>query len=98
MSGVNLKHECFPSADQIYPTAETWSKLAHHCGLAPRRCVALVSSAGACRAALAAGMRCIGVPDEFTAYQYFGGADFLVNKLDERVLRDVTTLMRVKPA
>jgi hypothetical protein len=39
----------------------------------------MATRAVACRSALKAGMRCVGVPDEFTASEDFSGADSVVS-------------------
>ena len=65
-----------------FPTADAWLKLAKQVGLPRTRCTSLVTSAQSCRAALSAGMRCVAVPDEFTSYQDFAGADMVVDRLE----------------
>ncbi len=64
------------------PTADAWLKLAKEIGLPPVRCTALSSSAASSRAAIAAGMRSGVVPDEFTSFEDFGGADLVVDELN----------------
>jgi beta-phosphoglucomutase-like phosphatase (HAD superfamily) len=93
---AGVKLVCAPSLDQEYPSADAWMKLAKQIGLPPVRCIAIVSSDVACRAALTTGMRCIVVPDDFTAFQDFGGAEAVVEKLEERTVRDVLALLRIK--
>ena len=47
--------------------------------------VAVVSSQVACKGALTAGASCIVVPDEYTAFQDFGGAMMVLDSLrDEK--------------
>ncbi len=61
------------------PTEECWTKLAGMVGVPPSGCVVMATRAVACRSALKAGMRCVGVPDEFTASEDFSGADSVVS-------------------
>ncbi len=68
------KHETFPGAD-------TWMKMARALNKVPRRCVAVVSNAPACKSALSAGMRCVALPDEFTAHQDYSGAEVFLKAL-----------------
>jgi len=56
-----------------------------------RHCLFLGSSSTACRAAMVANMRCIGVPDAYTVFQDFSGADFVQepgNDWDMNILRE----------
>lgn len=61
---------------------ELWLAMARSLKITPSRCVAVVSSAGSCRAALAAGMKCVALPDEFTSFQDFGGADLVLDSIE----------------
>lgn len=56
-------------------------------------CVAIVSSADACRAALAAGMRCVVVPDTFTSFQDFSGADLVIDAWDGEAADSVVAML-----
>ena len=62
-------------------------------GVPACRCVAVVESAVACNAALEAGLRCVVAPDEFTAYQDFGGADQVVEDLKDVHAKDLQALL-----
>ncbi len=68
---------------EVCPRADTWMKMAKSMSKDPRRCIALASSAASCKAALSAGMRCLVVPDEFTAFQDFGGAEYVLDSLED---------------
>jgi len=74
-------------------TPEVWEKLARSLSVKPALCVAVVTSADACRSALAAGMRCVVVPDMFTAFQDFGGADEVADTLDDDTIRNILLLL-----
>lgn len=65
--------------EPTHPRADGWLKLARAITRANLPAVAVVSSQIACKAALAAGFRVIVVPDEFTSFQDFGGADIIVD-------------------
>lgn len=65
------------------PGTDVWIKLAKMTGVHPTRCLTLVGSSISCRSALLAHMHCVAVPDRFTECADFGGADFVVNSLDE---------------
>ncbi len=75
---------------------DCWLGLAKMMGLTPRRCLALVSSAASCRSALAAEMRCVVVPDEFTEWQDFAGADEIVEKPEDLDVARLLKLASVK--
>lgn len=60
-----------------------WGKACASFAKLPRRCVALVTSSDAAKAALAAHLGVVAVPDEYTDFQDFGGADAVVGSLKE---------------
>lgn len=75
------------------PTPDCWLMTCKAIGVPARRCVAVVESAVACNAALEAGLRCVVAPDEFTAYQDFGGADQVVEELKDVHAKDLQALL-----
>lgn len=56
-------------------TDETWTDVARALKVSPSLCVAVASTARSSHAALTAGMSIVVVPDTYTEYQDFGGAD-----------------------
>jgi len=58
--------------------------------VAPERTVAFEDSAHGCAAAVAAGLRCVAVPNRMTRSQDFGHADLVVSSLAEVRLCDLT--------
>ncbi|MBN1269928.1 MAG: HAD hydrolase-like protein [Kiritimatiellae bacterium] len=88
MSRLGLKEQggqlfTFDDVEAEYPRADTWLKIAKAMSKSPRACVVFAGDAQSCRAALAAGMHCVALPDEFTAFQDFGGADMVLDDLGE---------------
>lgn len=65
--------------EPLYPRADTWIKLLKSTCKTSVPAVAIVSSSSSGKAALAAGLRCVVLPDEFTGYQDFSGADIIVD-------------------
>lgn len=61
------------------PDLDDWLRMAKAVALPARQCVALASSQLAVKSALSAGLRCIAVPDEFTSFQDFSGADAVLD-------------------
>jgi beta-phosphoglucomutase-like phosphatase (HAD superfamily) len=76
-----------------YPTAEAWVRLARETGVRPARCVAVTSSARACKSALAVNMRCAVVPDVFTGCQDFGGADIVSDTIDDDLIGELLAFL-----
>lgn len=74
---------CPTSAAQDFPGADRWLRLLKLMGRRPQDSVALVNSHVACRSALTAGLRIVVVPDDFTLYQDFSGADVLAHHLSD---------------
>ena len=70
-----------------------WRKLADAVSVRPTMCVVITTSAESCGEALAAGMRCIVVPDKFTSFQDFGGADLIADSIDDATRREVFSLL-----
>ncbi|MDD5483646.1 MAG: HAD hydrolase-like protein [Kiritimatiellae bacterium] len=67
-------HVMKKEADDL-PTPDSWLSLLKAMAVVPRCAIALVDGATACQSALAVGMRCCAVPDCFTEWQDFTGAD-----------------------
>ncbi len=65
------------------PAPDVYLRAAEKIGVTPAKCVALEDSATGIRAAKAAGMRAIAVPNRFTAHQDLSHADAIVKNLDE---------------
>jgi len=81
--------------DKHFPSADAWLKLAKALNVAPRLCVAITTSAGAAKAALSAGMRCVVIPDSSTGFQDFSGADYVANELNEAAANDIVKTLRL---
>jgi beta-phosphoglucomutase-like phosphatase (HAD superfamily) len=73
------------------PTSDFWLKLARTLHAAPSHCLALCGSMRSAKSAIAAGMRCLVVEDEFNAFQDFGGADYVADNLDKALLEKALT-------
>ena len=69
--------------DRSFPRAEHWLRMSKAIERNPTRCLALVSSMFTAKTALAAMMNVVAVPDEFTEYQDFGGANLVCADLKE---------------
>lgn len=85
-------HRAAPEAD-CFPTADAWLKLAKAVAVPPQGCVVIATNQASCRAALSGGMRPVALPDEFTSFQDFGGADLLLEKLNDEALEAIADLM-----
>ena len=77
------------SEDRNYPSVDSWLKLAKMTGVGPGLCAALASCGGSCRAALSAGMTCVAIPDDFTSFQDFGGADQLIDRVTPEAIQAI---------
>ena len=79
----------FKNTSHTFLIRKCWLYLAKTLDAKPHQCVALVTFALLCHSALSAGMCCAVIPDEFTAFQDFGGADLVIEdneKLDVKKL------------
>ena len=79
--------------DHPFPTPDSWSKLARETKTNPWNCLAVASSEVGCRSAVSAGMKCVVLPDEYTDFQDFGGADFVTSSLDAETIKAVLDVM-----
>ena len=75
------------------PSVDGWLRLAKAVGVPPGRCLCLVTGLKSYRAALSARMSCVALPDEFTAFQDFGGADMVIDVLAPRQVEDVLAIL-----
>ncbi len=73
----------YPDCDKHFPRVDTWLKICRGQSKTSRSCVAVAAGQEAAKTALAAGMRCVVIPDDFTAFQDFGGADAVIDSLDD---------------
>lgn len=85
-------HVMKKEADDL-PTPDSWLSLLKAMPIVPRCAVALVDGRAACKSALAVGMGCIVVPDSFTAWQDFTGADFVAENIADLKLNEITALL-----
>jgi len=76
LTGLGAQLHAFHEPDALFPNRELWLGVCRALTRAPRRCFALVSTAIACQSALAADVRAIAVPDDYTGYHDFGGAEW----------------------
>jgi beta-phosphoglucomutase-like phosphatase (HAD superfamily) len=66
-----------------FPRTETWLTLSRNMELEPRACITLTSSRNACKGALTADMVGIACPDEFTSFDDFSGAHFVLDAIGD---------------
>ncbi len=89
---LNVTLYCAEPCDREFPTADAWLKLAKSMSIPQVLCTALSTGATSCKAALSAGMRCAVLPDEFTSFQDFGGADLVVDEFNDKALARIVAL------
>lgn len=74
---------------------DVWRRAALTLQMSDRLCAALVTASASCKAALAASLPVIAIPNTMTDYQDFTGAYECLDKLDARVLPAVLRVLRV---
>ncbi len=79
-----------------FPRADVWLKLLKTVSKSSRPAIAVVSSQVASKSALAAGLRVVVAPDDFTGHQDFGGADIVVDSASELSVNDIIATLSVK--
>ncbi len=85
-------HVMKKEADDL-PTPDSWLSLLKTMDVTPRCAIALVDGATACKSAIAVGMCCGVIPDSFTSWQDFSGADFVAENVADLKLNDISSLM-----
>lgn len=88
-SQYGVRYYLYDSKDKTYPGADIWMKAAKEIEVQPRKCITLVSSMESCKSSLTAGMRSLVVPDEFTAFQDFGGANRVLDQLTDMSPKEI---------
>ncbi len=71
--------------DTSMQQADLWLRAAKTAERNPKNCLAIVSGAESAKGALAAGMNLLAVPDAFTDFQDFGGANAVCDSLKDLV-------------
>lgn len=82
---VNTEGRLFPSTNDL-------RKLAKIMFVKPLLCTVVATSAAAAKSALSAHMRCFAIPDEFTAWEDYSGADYVVDELDNTAAKAIIEL------
>ena len=93
---VEIKLYAQKPGDAAFPRADGWGRLLKAVSKSSMPAAALVSSQIACKSALAAGLRVVVLPDEFTAHQDFGGADIVVDDVKDISVADILATLSVK--
>ena len=75
--------------ERVKPAPDLFLLAATRLGVAPERCVVFEDSPNGIRAARAAGMRCVAIPNAVTRALPMEGADLVLRSLDERSLAGI---------
>lgn len=92
----NIQLIAFDNMDKVFPRSDTWMKIAKTASITTRKCLVLATSMIACKSAMAADMQCMAIPDEFTSYQDFGGANMILDKMEDLSPKDVHEAFFIK--
>jgi len=75
--------------ERVKPAPDLFLLAASRLGVAPERCVVFEDSPNGIRAARAAGMRCVAIPNAVTCALPMEGADLVLTSLGERSLAGI---------
>ena len=89
LAGHGVELHAFDVAERHFPRVDCWMKVCRQYVKSPRSCIAIAGSRDAGRSALSSGMRCVILPDQFTSYQDFSGADIVLENAEEQSPADV---------
>ena len=93
--GITDRFDAIVCGDQVAkakPDPEIFLRAAQQLGVAPDECVVLEDAEKGVRAAHAAGMRCLAVPNRFTRGTDFSRASLIVSSLDEITIEMLDSL------
>lgn len=79
----------FPEDERHFPRTDCWLRHPRSLSKSARACIAVAGSQDASKSALASGMRCLVVPDQFTAHQDFSGVDAVLDGSDDLSLSEL---------
>lgn len=69
----------FPEDERHFPRTECWLRHPRAQNKSAHACIAIAGCRDSGKSAVSSGMRCIVVPDQFTAHQDFGGVDAVLD-------------------
>jgi beta-phosphoglucomutase-like phosphatase (HAD superfamily) len=98
--GIHHLFDAIATRDQVTrvkPDPELFLLAARKLGAAPGSCVVFEDSANGMRAALAAGMRCVAVPNALTSRLERPEVDLVVGSLAERPLAEIVKQLEQAP-
>jgi beta-phosphoglucomutase-like phosphatase (HAD superfamily) len=75
--------------ERVKPAPDLFLLAAARLGVAPERCVVFEDSPNGIRAARAAGMRCVAIPNPVTCELPMEGADLVLTSLADRPLAEI---------
>jgi putative hydrolase of the HAD superfamily len=85
--GVTL--HSFAETERHFPRVDCWMKVCRQVTKSPRTCISVAGTRDSGKSALSSGMRCIIVPDQFTSYQDFSGADAVLDSAEDYSLSEL---------
>jgi beta-phosphoglucomutase-like phosphatase (HAD superfamily) len=89
LAGRGVRLFTHADIESNFPRADVWMKVARQLGKSARACIVVTDHMAACKSALAASMKCVVVPNEFTAHQDFCGADLILDSWDEMSAKEI---------
>lgn len=89
LSDLGARLFSFKDVNKVFPSADIWLKTAKAIGIKPRRCLVVGANMAACKSAMSADLRCVAVPDEFTSFQDYSGADLILENLEEMTAKEI---------
>ena len=70
-----------------------WVKACRMLSCSPGNGIAVATNGDSTKAAMAIGLKTVGLPDKFTSCQDFGGADYVVDSLSDVNFQDLLALL-----
>ena len=94
--GSEVKVLGHKASEPAFPRPDLWLKLLKVIGNQSGAAIAVVSSLAACKSALAAGLRAVVVPDNYTSHQDFSGADVIVESAEDMSASDILSELGIR--
>jgi len=83
LAGHGVELHSFAESERHFPRVDCWMKVSRQVAKTPRACIAIAGTRDSGKSALSSGMRCVIIPDQFTAYQDFSGVDIILENSDD---------------
>ena len=96
LGDMDIQVFAYDEVEREFPKVDAWLKTARELEMKTRQLFAVVSSKQACKSALTADYQCVAVPDEYTGFEDFGGANMVLENISDVSSQEILNSCCVK--